>query len=99
MKRKKTDQEKATQDGGEVDPQIKIEQTKHQVITAIAAIELAEGEKSQIQESITEDYRDAKDKGLNVKALRQTIRLRKQMRAVREAELSATHDYLETSGS
>lgn len=70
----------------------------NQIRSFVERIERLEEEKAETQSAISEVYAEAKDTGLDVKALRAVIRLRKQDRDERDAHLATVERYMHALG-
>lgn len=71
---------------------------REQLKRYVGAIEELEEEKSAIATHIRELYQEAKKDGLNVKALRQVIRMRRMDKETIEHHQSTLHTYLSALG-
>ena len=66
--------------------------------TIVEQIESLEAEKKTVSRSIKTIYEDAKETGLDVKAIRAVIRLRRKSQDEREQEESVLTSYLQAIG-
>ena len=62
------------------------------------ALETLESEKSEIQAAMKETLNDAKRDGIDVKALKRLMKIRKMDRAAREEEELTLYDYMRAVG-
>jgi|ERR1039458_4734563 uncharacterized protein (UPF0335 family) len=92
---KNGDKDKATQDGGESDPNITIQSMEEQLKEWVAAIEELTEEKAGIGEGISAIYQKAKRAKYNVKAIKEVVKLRRLERMVRAEQVDAVKQYLE----
>ena len=64
----------------------------------IKQIEALEEEKAEISNSIKEAFAEAKGEGVDVRALKELIKLRKMEREEREEQQSTLHQYMQAVG-
>lgn len=71
---------------------------KPSFIAAVKAIEALETEKSEIAASISDEYKSLKEKGVDTKAVREVVKLRKMDQASRDAYQDRIDAYMVALG-
>ena len=74
------------------------EETRRQLRRAVERIETLEAERTAVADQIKDVYKDARNYGLDTKAIRTVVRLRRQDRAKREEAQAILDSYLHALG-